>query len=107
MTEISWAGGKHAFNLNDKGIRLRMQVIGLPGVYGNTGAACLRRFEEGIYSIDDVERIIEWGLIGGGMSSREASELLDAHVRLKPLAANAIVAAAILSSLFAVNEETA
>ena len=55
-----------------------MQVIGLPGQYGNTPAACFRRFEEGVYSISDVERVIEWGLIGGGTAEvhqeRESGE---------------------------------
>ena len=98
--EVTWAGGKHVFNLNHRSVSLRMQVIGLPGQYGSTPAAAFRRFEEGIYSADDVERLIEWGLIGGGMSQREAKTLLDAHVRMKPLAANAILAANILTTLF-------
>lgn len=98
--EITWAGGKHVFNLNDKHVRLRMQVIGLPGVFGNTPAACLRRLQEDAYSTDDLERIIEWGLIGGGMSPREAEALLDAHVRMNPVAPNAMLAAVILGAFF-------
>lgn len=98
--EITWAGGTHVFNLNHRSALLRMQIIGLPGQYGRTPAAAFRRFEEGVYSTDDVERIIEWGLIGGGMSSRDAAAVLDTHVRMKPLASNALVAANILAALF-------
>lgn len=98
--EITWAGGTHVFDLNHKSALLRMQVIGLPGQYGNTPAACFRRFEEGVYSIGDVERIIEWGLIGGGKTSRAASQIVDDHVRGKPLAANAILAMNVLTALF-------
>lgn len=105
--EIKWAGGTHTFNIGDKRARFRMQVIGSPGIYGNTAAACLRRFEEGIYSADDVERVLEWGLIGGGMPSREATQLIDQHVRTKPLAESAIVAAAVLTSLFVKEQEPA
>lgn len=98
--EITWAGGKHLFNLNDKRVLLMMTVRGLPGQYGNTPAACFKRFEEGIYSIDDIERVIELGLIGGGMSARAANDLLNAHVRQKPLASNAMLAANVLIALF-------
>lgn len=98
--EITWAGGKHVFNLNDKGVLLRMQVIGLPGQYGNTAAAAFRRFEESAYSGDDVERIIEWGLIGGGTSSPDAKLIVDQHVRGKPLATNAMLAMNVLIALF-------
>lgn len=105
--EIQWAGGTHTFNLGDKRARFRMQVIGLPGIYGSNAAACLRRLEEGLYGPDDVERVLEWGLIGGGMPSREANQLIDQHVRTKPLAENAIIAVAVLSALFVKEEVSA
>ena len=98
--EIAWAGGKHVFNLNDKSALLRMQVMGLRGHNGNTPAACLSRFENSAYSIDDVERIIEWGLIGGGTKPSDARTLVAEHVREKPLAANAVIAFEVLAALF-------
>ena len=98
--EITWAGGKHVFNLNDKRILLMMQVRGLPGQYGNTPLACLRRFEEQTYSIDDVERVMELALMGGGMSRQAANALLDIHVRCKPIGPNAVIAFEVLAALF-------
>lgn len=104
MTEsartINWAGGSHTFDLADKRAASRLQVIGLPGQYGNTATAAFQRFEQGVYSIDDVERIIEWGLIGGGMSSLDAKQIVDLHVRGKPIATNAMLAMNILTALF-------
>lgn len=98
--ELNWAGGKHVFNLNEKRTRLILQHRGLPGHYGSTPAACLKRFEEGIYSIDDVERVITLGLAGGGTSPSEVERLLNDHVRIKPLGPNAMIAFEILGALF-------
>lgn len=97
---ITWAGGTHIFDLNHKDALLRMQVIGLPGQYGNTPAACFRRFEEGVYSISDVERVIEWGLIGGGTASCVATKIVHDHVRGKPLGSSALLAMNVLTALF-------
>lgn len=98
--EIEWAGGKHVFNLNTPRIRMMLSVMGLPGHGGNTPAACVRRFEEGTYELSDVERIIQFGLLGGGMAPRDVNDLLDMHVRSAPLTPNAALAAKILIHLF-------
>lgn len=104
MTEsartINWSGGSHTFDLADKRAAIRLQVIGLPGQYGNTAAAAFRRFEEGAYSVHDVERLIEWGLIGSGMPSPDAKQIIEQHVSGKPLAPNAMLAMNILTALF-------
>lgn len=97
---ITWAGGTHVFDLNHKDALLRMQVIGLPGQYGNTPTACFRRFEEGVYSISDVERVVEWALIGGGTAPREAAKIVQDHVRGKPLGPSAMLAMNVLTALF-------
>jgi len=98
--EITWAGGTHTFNLNEPRVRLMMKVRGFPGQFGNTPAACLRRFSENIYSSDDVERVLEWGLIGGGLSSNEANRLLSENVRHRPIAPNAMAAFEVIAALF-------
>ncbi len=98
--EITWAGGQHVFNLNEKRVRAILSMRGLPGQYGPTPAACLKRFEDGIYSISDVERVLELGLAGGGMPARDIAKIMDEHVRSKPLAPNALVAVAVLTGLF-------
>jgi hypothetical protein len=73
---------------------------GIPGSNGNTPAACLSRFDTGNYSIDDVERVLELGLIGGGMPRPEVEAVLAAHVRCKPLAPNVMIAIEVLAALF-------
>lgn len=97
---ITWAGGTHTFNLNHAWVRNVLSFRGIPGANGSTPAACLARFDAGNFSIDDVERVLELGLIGGGMSERDVEALLDAHVRSKPLAPNVMVAVEVLAALF-------
>jgi hypothetical protein len=99
--EIEWAGGKHVFNLADKRVMQVIDLIGLSdGPNGDTPAAVLKRFEESSYSIKDVEGVIHFGLVGGGMSPHDADRLLDQHVRGKPLASSAMTAFAVLMALF-------
>jgi hypothetical protein len=97
---INWAGGSHTFSLNQPWVRNVLSFRGLPGSNGDTPAACLSRFDAGNYSIDDVERVLELGLIGGGMTRREADAVLAAHVRSKPLAPNVLIALEVLAALF-------
>lgn len=114
--EIEWAGGKHVFNLNHPrvldviaGNRSRhfarthtgaLPLLPLQGQYGDTPAAALRRFEEGCYGISDIERVILYGLWGGGMGFAAADDLVEQHVRNKPLHRNAVIAYGVLSNLF-------
>lgn len=102
MKTITWAGGTHAFDLTSRRVSwmLLQAQHPFPGQYGSTPAACLRRFEESVYSPDDVERVIRIGLIGGGLPEAEADILVAAHVRGKPLAPSAAVAFEVLASLF-------
>lgn len=97
---INWAGGTHTFNLNHPWVRDVLSFRGIPGPNGDTPAACLHRFDAGNYSIDDIERVIELGLIGAGMAERDVEALLDQHVRSKPLAANVMIATQVLAALF-------
>ncbi|UWU89765.1 gene transfer agent family protein [Bradyrhizobium sp. CB1015] len=92
--EITWAGGTHTFDLGHPWVRRVMSYR------GPAPAAALARFEASNYSPADVERLIELGLIGGGMPEREVETLLDAHVRGKPLGPNVMLASAVLSALF-------
>jgi hypothetical protein len=113
--ELEWTGGKHIFNLNrtdvlavlsgtgPKMARVRSGVLKfdpLKGHNGDTPAACLKRFDDGSYSIPDIERIVLYGLWGGGLSLSDADDMVAAHVRGKPLAANAAVAFEVLAALF-------
>jgi hypothetical protein len=95
----TWAGGQHVMTLLHPWVRANLDVRGLPGDCGSTPSACLKRFNEGLWSIEDVERVIELGLIGGGMSRRDAADLVERHVRTRPLMENAPVAFSVLSTL--------
>lgn len=102
MNTITWSGGTHAFDLTSRRVSwmLLQAQHPFPGQYGSTPAACLKRFDEGVYSPDDIERVIRIGLIGGGMSEDEADALVFEHVRGKPFASNAASAFQILATLF-------
>lgn len=119
--QISFAGKVRTFNLNDPKVfamiaggaklkqvsrmitiaRLGIGRAPLAGQYGDTPAACHKRFLEKIYSATDVENVITLGLIGGGMAEDEAFALVDEHVVGKPLEANALIASETIAALFA------
>ena len=65
---VTWAGGTHTFDLSHPYVWNVLSIRGLPGPNGATPVACLARFDSGTYSLDDVERVLELGLIGGGGS---------------------------------------
>lgn len=96
---ITWTGGQHPMTLLHPWVRANLSVRGLPGDYGSSPSACFKRFNEGLWNIDDVERVIELGLIGGGMSRRAAADLVEKFVRSRPLMENAHPALVVLSTL--------
>lgn len=118
--KIKWAGGEHTFDLSCPNIIKILETrepVSLPGVFaqkhnyafnqplrgqfGDTASAALRRFEAGCYTINDVECIIELGLWGGGdVTAEEAVDLVDEHVRGRPVAPNAVTAYEVLAMLF-------
>lgn len=114
--QIPFAGEVRNFNLNDptvlatiagghdmSNLSLLMKFSGqrpLAGQYGDTPAACLKRFLEQVYSVSDVENVITLGLIGGGMDADDAFALVKAHVTGQPLAANALIASEVIAALF-------
>ena len=115
---FKWAGGESDFDLGHERV---LKVLGgdlcllpfeflargypidgsvLKGQFGNTPAACLKRFDQAVYSIKDVERVIELGLWGGGMRAADVINLSDRFVRGKPLVPSASLAFEILAALF-------
>jgi hypothetical protein len=97
---LTWAGGTHKFDLSHPWVWSVLSIRGLPGPNGATPAACLARFHDGTYLLDDCERIIELGLIGGGATRPEATKLLNDHVRGQPIAPLALIAFEVLGALF-------
>ena len=94
---ITWAGGTHRFNLNHRWVR---NVVAFSGIAGVTPAVALQMFDQQSYSIDQIERIMELGLIGGGMAECEVEVVMDQHVRNRPIAPLAMIAVEVLAALF-------
>ena len=94
---VQWGEATYPLNLSHPWVR---RVLDYRGVNGKPTPAVLLGFGSGAYSIEDVERVLELGLIGGGMAEPEAGALLDAYVRGKPIAANAGIAADLLGGLY-------
>jgi hypothetical protein len=94
--EIVWGEQTYTLNLNHPWVR---KVLSLRGINGKPPVTLLLGFETGNYSIEDVERVLELGLIAS-MPEREADKLLDAHVRNQPIAPNATIAADLLLALY-------
>ncbi|WP_426615710.1 gene transfer agent family protein [Bradyrhizobium sp. McL0616] len=97
---ITWLGGTHTFNLNHPWVRRVLSWRGIPGPGGSSISAIWGRFETNNYSANDVERVMEFGLLGGGTTESEVKRLLDAHVRGKPLAPNVLIASEVLAAVF-------
>lgn len=124
--QLKFAGKVRTFNLNDPRVlamisggaqlkkvarmiticRLGIGRAPLAGQYGDSPAACHRRFLEKVYSATDVENVIALGLIGGGMAEDEAFALIDEHVTGKPLEANALIASETIAALVDHSEKT-
>lgn len=98
--EAQFGEKTYPLNLNHPWVRKVLSVRGLYGPNGNTPAACMARFQTETYSSEDIERVIELGLIGGGLSESDTEAVLDEHVRGKPLANNVSVAVNALLGLF-------
>lgn len=98
--EITWAGGTHIFDLSNPWVRNVLNYRGFPGANGNSAAACFTRLNSGDYQLSDIERVIELGLIGGGMPEADVEGLLGQHVRGKPIGPNALLAVAVMNALF-------
>jgi hypothetical protein len=94
---VEWGGQTYNLNLNHRWVK---RVMDYRGINGKAAAALLFGFEIGNYTADDCERILELGLVGGGMDERDAEKLIDAHVRGKPLGTSAAAAADVLGGLF-------
>lgn len=94
---ITWGNQTYDLNLNHPWVR---RVLSYRGINGKPPGAVLLGFETGAYTLDDVDRILELGLIGAGQEEREADKLLDVNVRTKPIAENAGTAAALLVALY-------
>jgi hypothetical protein len=102
MTEINWTGGTHNFDLRAPRVRwlLAEAQHPFPGQFGSTPAAAMKRFDESVFSPDDVERVLRLGLIGGGASSEDADALIAEHVHGQAMGPSANTAFAVLGQYF-------
>lgn len=97
--DLTWAGGRHRFVLEIAHLRAIQQ-------YCDAGPDwILHRLKTRQWRIDDVLQVLRFGLEGGGLSAREAQELVDLHVGT-PITPHVLVAVAVLSSaLYGLDEE--
>jgi len=73
---VTWAGGTHVFDWRAaRCVDAAIAPSAVPWTVRRHAAACLRRFDEGVYSPTDIERIFEIALIGGGLGRNEAADL--------------------------------
>lgn len=88
--EIVWAGGEHAF---------RLGIGELRAIENKCDAGCavvLMRLLSSAWKIDDVIGPLRLGLIGGGMSEREAQKTIEAALDIASPYALAVPAADVL-----------
>lgn len=105
---VNFGETEYKLTLNHPWVRNVLNYRGIPGENGSSLASVTNRFESVAYSIEDVERILELGLIGGGMSEKDADAVLNQHVRGQPLVDNAGIATGLVVALFmGANKEAA
>lgn len=93
---IIWQGGEHDFCLAPIGHLLSLEENCKAGI-----GLIFHRLQNGTWGINDVREPIRLGLIGGGLSPREAMDLVKAHVDAhhNGLAPSVMVAMAIISAV--------
>ncbi|MDB5630432.1 MAG: hypothetical protein JWQ51_2772 [Tardiphaga sp.] len=112
---LKWPGGEHNFDLGSSraiqilngqmfgGMPIAFMTLGdgfLAGQFGSTPAACLKRFQQEVYSIRDVEHVLQCGLYGAGMAADDAVAVVKRAMVGKPLGPNAAIAYEVLAALF-------
>ena len=89
---LVWPGGEHSFLLNIDHLKaLQQKCDAGPGFI-------LGRLQTGSWHVEDVLETIRLGLIGGGMGTAAARELVDRAVIGEPLAKFVITATLVLAS---------
>lgn len=99
-TDITWAGGEHAFLLTIDLLRALQDKC-------DAGPAwALHRLRSGQWMVDDVVSTIRFGLEGGGMPKEDARKLVAKHVEDRPLSLSVLTAQIILmSALFGTEDD--
>lgn len=92
---VTWPGGSHPF-------RLRLgELRALQEARDAGPEEIFNRLRAGRWRADDVIQVLRWGLVGGGMESDRAAQLVTPLIDLHPLAEFKLPALAVLSaSLF-------
>lgn len=96
MAELitEWAGTERAFRLNFGGVLDLEEAVGKDAI-----GSIFLRVSTGQFRVSDVYHVIRLALIGGGMNSVEAKQLMDAHFDTRPYFENAQLAGDILLSI--------
>ncbi|MEH3117412.1 MAG: gene transfer agent family protein [Methylorubrum populi] len=87
---------EHVFDLAPSHIVRELEAATGAGI----GALVRRVIEERTFHHADVEHTIRLGLIGGGMSPKEAARLVAAYLPAAPLEEGMLLAMSVLGSLF-------
>lgn len=89
-TDITWAGGEHAFDLRIEHLRALQDRCDAGPEW------ILARLGNKQWHVDDVVSTIRLGLEGGGMEKEEARKLVKRYVEDRPLTESVLTASAIL-----------
>lgn len=87
---IAWVGGEHDFALRIAELRA------LQDARDAGPEQILNRLRFGEWRVDDVVQVIRWGLVGGGMSAKDAAMLITPLIDLHPLSHFKLTALAIM-----------
>lgn len=92
---LTWVGGEHDFALYLGNLRAVQK-------YCDAGPEqILKRIMDGQWRVDDLFEVIRQGLIGGGMSAKEASQLVTDTFSRHPILQFKLTAQAVLAASLA------
>lgn len=93
---IVWQGGEHDFCLAKIG-----DILSLESTCDSGIMAIMRRLETDSWKLNDVRETVRLGLIGGGMSEKDALQAVKVHVDANPrgLAPSVVLAHTILAAV--------
>jgi hypothetical protein len=88
--ELIWGDGAHKFALTMNGLRELQEKT------GSGPLALALRLSDSTWKIDDIRETVRLGLIGGGKTPAESTDLVRKYVDARPIAENLPAATAII-----------
>ena len=89
---LDWADGTYTFRL------AWGQLVSLQEECDAGPHVILQRLVRGEWKVQDIANVIRWGLVGGGKTPAEATQLVRRYVETRPPLENLLIAQGVMSA---------